>query len=138
MSERQYADALFLLASMYSAQKRFAEAETVAREAVSVDPRSRQAHHELARALHGQDLGTAAEASALEAVRLEPSNPQTFLLLANIHLRMRNYAALLKDLDQYLELDPEGRDAAQARQMREQVLEWIANIQPRPATEPAP
>ena len=138
MSERQYADAFAFLAAMYSAQKRYAEAEPVAREAVTLDPRSWQAHHELAHALHGLDLGTAAEASALEAIRLDSGNPQTLLLLANIHLRMRNYTALLKDLDLYLALAPEGRDAAQARQMREQVLERMANIQPRPAAEPAP
>jgi tetratricopeptide (TPR) repeat protein len=136
MSERGYADALFLLAAVYSAQKRFAEAEPLAREAVTLDPRSWQAHYELAGALHGLDLGTAAEASAVEAMRLDPGNLKSVLLLANIHLRMRNYAALLKDLDQYLELAPEGRDAAQARQMREQVLERMANVQPRSAPAP--
>jgi len=138
MSERQYADAFALLAAMYSAQKRYAEAEPVAREAVTLDPRSWQAHYELACALHGMDLGTAAEASALEAIRADPGNLKSLLLLANIHLRMRNYAALLKDLDQYLQLAPEGRDAAQARQMREQVLERMANIQPRSTPAPTP
>ena len=136
MSGREYADALFLLAGVYSTQKRYAEAEPVAREAVKLDPDSWQANHELARALHGLDQGAAAEASALQALRVEPRSPQTLLLLANIHLRMRNYAALIKDLDTYLELAPDGRDAEQARQMREQVLERMANIQPRPATAP--
>jgi len=136
MSERGYADALFTLASVYSGEKRFAEAEPVAREAVKLAPDSWQAHHELARALHGLDQGSSAEASALQALRVEPGNPQTLLLLANIHLRMRNYAALIKDLDTYLEVAPDGRDAEQARQMREQVLERMANIQPRPAAAP--
>ena len=136
MSERGYADALFTLAAVYSAQKRFAEAEPVARDAVKLAPDSWQAHHELARALHGLDQGAAAETSALEALRMQPGNPQTLLLLANIHLRTRNYAALIKVLDTYLELAPEGRDAEQARQMRGQVLERMANIQPRPAAAP--
>jgi tetratricopeptide (TPR) repeat protein len=136
MSERQYAEGLALLAAVYSDQKRFAEAETVAREAVSVDSRSWLAHYELARALHELGQGAAAEASALEAARLDPANLQAILLLANIHLRMRNYVALLRDLDLYLELAPEGPSAPQARQMREQVLERMANIQPRPATAP--
>ena len=136
MSERGYANALFTLAAVYSGQKRFAESEPVAREAVKLDPDSWQANHELARALHGLDQGAAAEASALQALRVEPRNAQTLLLLANIHLRMRNYTALIKDLDTYLELAPDGRDAEQARQMREQVLERMANIQPRPATAP--
>ena len=133
MSERGYADALFTLAAVYSAQKRFSDAEPLARDAAGLAPDSWQAHHELARALHGLDQGAAAEASALEALRVEPDNPQTLLLLANIHLRTRNYAALIKVLDTYLELAPDGPDAGQARQMREQVLERMANIQPRPA-----
>ena len=136
MSERGYADALFTLAAVYTAQKRFTEAEPVARDAVRLAPDSWQAHHELARALQGLDQGPAAEASALEALRVQPGNPQTLLLLANIHLRTRNYAALIKVLDTYLELAPDGRDAEQARQMREQVLERMANIQPRPAAAP--
>jgi Tfp pilus assembly protein PilF len=136
MSEHGYADALFTLAAVYSGQKRFAEAEPLALEAVKLAPDSWQAHHELARALHGLDQGTAAEAGALQALRVEPDNQQTLLLLANIHLRMRNYTALIKDLDTYLEVAPDGRAAEQARQMRDQVLERMANIQPRTPTTP--
>lgn len=136
MSDRRYPDALFTLAAVYSAQKHFAQAEPVAREAVKLVPESWQANHELARALQGLDQGAAAEASALQALRADPENSQTHLLLANIHLRMRNFAALIRDLDKYLELVPDGRDAEQARQMREQVLEGMANIQPRPPTAP--
>ena len=136
MSQRGYADPLVILASVYSGQERFADAETVARDAVKLDPNSWEAHQELARALHGLGQEPAAEASALEALRLQPDNPQTHLLLANIHLRMRNYAALIKDLDSYLELAPNGPDANQARQMRQQVSERMANVQPRTTTEP--
>jgi tetratricopeptide (TPR) repeat protein len=136
MSQRGYADPLFILASMYSGQKRFADAEAVAREAVKLNPDSWEANQELARALLGLEQGPAAEASALEALRVQPDNPQTHLMLANIHLRMRNYAALIRDLDTYLQLAPNGPEANQARQMREQIFERMANIQPRTATEP--
>ena len=134
MSQRGYADPLFMLASVYSGQKRFADAETMARDAVTLNPNSGEAHQELARALHGLGQGPAAEASALDALRLQPDNPQIHLLLANIHLRMRNYAALIKDLDSYLELAPNGPDANQARQMREQISsDWLTRRARRPS-----
>jgi Flp pilus assembly protein TadD len=131
VSDRQYPDALFRLASLYSLQEHFADAEPLAREAVELDPNSPEAYQELARALHGLDQSAAAEASAREALRLQPDNPQTHLILANIHLKMGNFMALLEDLDTYLQISPDGPDADQARQMREQIFERMANIQPR-------
>jgi tetratricopeptide (TPR) repeat protein len=131
VSDRQYPDALFHLASVYSLQKRFGDAEPLAREAVELDASSPEAHQELARALHGLDQSEAAEASALEALRLQPDNPQTYLILANIHLKLGEFVALLGDLDKYLEISPDGAEADQARQMRAQIFERMANIQPR-------
>ena len=71
LSQRQYPEALTHLASFYSAEKRFADAEPLAREAVTLDPDSCEAHQELARALHGLDRSDEAEASALEAARIQ-------------------------------------------------------------------
>jgi lipopolysaccharide biosynthesis regulator YciM len=136
MSGRAYPDALFILAALYSGQQRYADAEPLAREAAKLNPLSWHANHELARALHGLDQEAEAETSALQALGAEPGNLQTILLLANIHLRMPNYPQLIRDLDTYLELAPDGPDAPQARQMREQVLERMANIQPRSTTPP--
>jgi len=136
MSGRAYPDALAILAAIYSAEQRYAEAEPLAREAVRLEPLSWQTNHELARALHGLNQEAEAEASALQALVVAPGNLQTILLLANIHLRMPSYADLIRDLDTYLELAPDGPDAQRARQMREQVLEHMANIQPRSTTAP--
>ena len=58
---------------------------------------------------------------------------RSYLVLANIHLRLRNSSALLDDLNKYLELRPKGPEADHARQMREQVLAGLANVQPRQA-----
>jgi Flp pilus assembly protein TadD len=130
MSEHQYPEALLNLASMYSAEKRYADAEPLAHEAVDLDPLSVAARQELARALHGLGQGQAAEAAALEAKRLQPDDPQTYLILANIHLKANRYRALIRDLDQYLELEPDGPQAEQARNMRKVVLEHVPNAAP--------
>jgi Tfp pilus assembly protein PilF len=129
MSHRNYSDALFYLASLYTNQKRFADAEPLAHEAVTLDPISWEAHIELARALHGLGQSEQAEASALDAQRIQPDNPETYLVLANIHLKMAHYQALIDDLDKYLELQPNGPQADQARRMREQVYEALARRQ---------
>jgi tetratricopeptide (TPR) repeat protein len=125
LSERKYPEALWLLASVYSGQQRYAEAETLAREATTLDPLSWSAHHELARALHGLDRPGAAEAAALEAKRINPDNAQIYLLLANIHMKMNSYEDLIGDLDAYLEREPEGPQAEQARKTRAAILEHL-------------
>ena len=50
---------------MYSSQKRFTEAEPLAREAVKVNAGSWEANLELARSLYGLDQSEEAEASAV-------------------------------------------------------------------------
>jgi hypothetical protein len=50
-----------------------------------------------------------------------PDNPPVYLLLANIHIQRKDYAALLRDLDDYLRLAPFGPEADQARKTREHV-----------------
>jgi cytochrome c-type biogenesis protein CcmH/NrfG len=133
VSQRADPEAFFTLAGFYSNQDRFAEAEPVAREAVKLAADSWQATHELARALHGLKQETEAESLAKQALAIDPVNQQTLLLLANIYLRMPNYPELIRVLDSYLELAPEGSAAEQARHMREQVLAAMAGIQPRAA-----
>jgi carboxypeptidase family protein/tetratricopeptide repeat protein len=131
LSQRKFTDALVNLAWVYSGQKRYVDSEPLAREALTLDPDSFEAHLELARALHGLDRSAEAEAGALEAKRIRPDYPPTYLLLANIHLKLRNSAALIQDLDDYLRLAPNSPEADQARRMREQVLERMPNNPPR-------
>ncbi len=78
VSHEKYVDALWLLAEFFSNDKRFADAEPLARKATSLDPDSWQANSELARALTSPGLTIAeddAEESAEKAVKLAPDNP---------------------------------------------------------------
>jgi Tfp pilus assembly protein PilF len=125
VSKHQYPEALYVLASLYSVQKRLADAEPLAREAVQISADSVPAHQELARALYGLDKYEEAEPVAMEAARLDAKIPQTYLLLADIHLKLQKYPEMIGDLDKYLELAPDGPQAEKARQVREQIQQAL-------------
>ena len=126
VSHEKYVDALWLLAEFYSNDKRFADAQPLARKAVDLDPNSWQANSELARALVGLDQSEDAEESAEKAVKLAPDNPQLRLILANVHMNEDDYPALLDDLNTYLKLAPTGQFAEQARKQRDEVQQRLA------------
>jgi tetratricopeptide (TPR) repeat protein len=121
ISSGQYADAMFTMATILTDTKRYAEAEEVSRRGISVDASSWRGPFELARALTALKKTDEAEKSAEKSRDLMPDNPPVYLLLANIHIQRKDYAALLRDLDDYLRLAPIGPEADQARKTREHV-----------------
>jgi tetratricopeptide (TPR) repeat protein len=121
LSNGTYADAMFTLAAIYTDTKRFAEAEALARKAITADTSSWRGPFELARALNALKKPEEAEKNALQARDLMPDNAPVYLLLANIHIQRKDYPALLRDLDDYLRLSPYGPEADQARKTKDQV-----------------
>ncbi len=139
LSEGRYAEAQFALAALLSDEKRFTEAEPVARRGLEIAGNSWQGHYQLARALLGLNRLDAAEKSILEARARKADFPSLHLLLANIHIRTRNYQALLQDLDSYLKLEPNGPMSEQARDTREKIQRALAaakNTPPAPPPKP--
>ena len=131
-----YADAYGALALVLCDEKKFAEAEPPARKAVELDQSSWQANYELGRALYGLDRSGEAEPVVQAALKLKLDDGPMHLLLANIHVKLRNYPALLDDLNAYLKIEPTGADADHARDLREKVQQAIANSQTAPAQPP--
>jgi tetratricopeptide (TPR) repeat protein len=121
LSSGQYADAEFTLAALLTDKKQFDEAEKIARRGVSVDSSSWRGPFELARALTALKKIDEAEKNAQQARDVMPDNPPVYLLLANIHIQKKDYAALLRDLNDYLRLSPIGPEADQARKTRVRV-----------------
>ncbi len=136
LSEERYTDALVMLAALLSSTQRFADAEPLARKAVELDANSWHAQSEVAHALLGLDRPDEAEKYALAAVKLRPDNPPLQLLLADVHVHLRNDPALLEDLNAYLKLAPNGPYAAQARQERDLVQQRLQNTQASPPEPP--
>lgn len=137
VSQEHYPDAFFLLAALFTSQKRFADAEPLARKAVDLAPDSWRAQSEMAQALLGEDRPEDAEKYAQSAAKLQPANPLLWLLLANIHGDLQNDAALVDDLDTYLKLAPNGPMADRARQGRDEAKQRLQQSQASPAAPPA-
>lgn len=124
LSGNQYPKALFLLADLLNRLGRFADAEPIAAQMIASEPSSSQGaqgHYELARALDGQRRASEAEANATKALEMQPDDPKISLLLGNIHIQERNYAAAIRDFDRYLRVAPQGPQSDLVRKGRERI-----------------
>ncbi len=119
VSKESFAEAYLTLASMDLDANHFSEAEPLVRKGLAIQPDSWRGHYELARALFGEGLPVDAEQSANECRRLQPNFPRLYILLANIQLRLGRNESVIRNLDIYLKLEPDGPYSAQAKALKE-------------------
>ncbi|MGH7838367.1 MAG: hypothetical protein ACREQC_11180, partial [Candidatus Binataceae bacterium] len=133
LSAEKYPQAMIDLASMFNGQKRFSEAEPLLRSATGLDVSSWRAQFELAVALGGLNRFKEALVSAAAARDLKLDNPQTYLLLYNLHIQSDDLRAALLDSDSYLKLTPSGTMADRIRKMRQQIQKELQSTGGNPA-----
>lgn len=138
LSSGEYPYAISNLAELLNNTKRFADAEPLARQAVALDDSSSRAYFELARAQAGLNRPADAAGSAVKSRDLEPDYPLVYIVLADIHLALRDYPAVVQDAGAYLNLVPDGPTSDQVRKTREQVERALAKTQPQSATAGRP
>lgn len=134
LSGGQYAEPMFALGAALINERRFGEAEGVIRRALDLDPTTWAGHYCLGRALFALNRLPEAEESAQEALHWKSDSPEAYLLLADIHRRQKNYPALLKDLDEYIELEPDSSNIANVRALREEAERLSSPAAPLPIT----
>jgi tetratricopeptide (TPR) repeat protein len=125
LSAEKYPQAMIDLASIFSSQKRFSDAEPLLRKAIALDASSWRGQFELASALSGQQRFKEAVTCASAARDLKPDNPQIYLLLYNLHIHTDDFPAALHDADGYLKLTPDGAMADRVRKMRGQLQKAV-------------
>lgn len=133
LSKSKFAPALVSLAAMLCDQRRFAEAERFAREGVKVDPQGWLGHYHLARSLVGLSQLGEAEEHLDEAAKRNKEYADIHLVYANIFMRTKNDAGLLKHLEEYLRLSPDGPAVGAVRKMRDDLRSRAAA---QPSTVP--
>jgi tetratricopeptide (TPR) repeat protein len=105
------------LAEVYTAQKRFSEAESILREAATTEPNAGDAHYGLALVYLEQGRIDEAESSALQAHNSPHQIADVHLVLAEIYWRAKNTAQTAQQLELYLKESPDGSHSERARQV---------------------
>ena len=136
LSQGEYAEPHFVLGSLLSSRNDLSGAEVLLRRGLELDANSWQGHYELARVLVALDRLDEAEKLCREGHRLNASYAPLHLVTANIHIRRKEYPALLAELDEYLKLEPAGEMSDQARQMRDSIRAALAKAQNQPPQPP--
>lgn len=103
------------------------QGEKTIRRGLELNPKFWLGHYELGRALLDENKISDAQKSAERAVALAPNAPLVYRLLANVHLKEKDYPALLHDLDAYIKLDPDSPAGVRAKELRTQVSQKIGN-----------
>jgi tetratricopeptide (TPR) repeat protein len=129
LSGGQYAHPLIALGAILDDQEKFAEAMTVIRNGLDLDPSSWTGHYYLGLALFGLNRLKEAEESAREALLRKADFPKVHILLADIHSREKDFDSLLNDLNEYLKLAPDGPDSGWAKALRDSVQRAIFKSQ---------
>ena len=115
-----YAPAHFALGLLLCYKHDFAAAESTLRQGLALDPSSAKGEYALGLALFNLNRLEEAEKGAREAIARSANFAEPYLLLAEIHMRRSDSAALAQDLETYLRLQPNGEHSGQARSLLEQ------------------
>jgi Flp pilus assembly protein TadD len=115
LSQKQYPDADIALGTLLLERGEAHQGEMLLREGLALKPHSWQGQYALAEMELTRGHEQPALAAAQQAASLAPRQPVVYRLLALIHLRQKNYPALLTDLDAYLQLDPDSPAGKRAK-----------------------
>jgi len=136
LSAGQYAHPLLALGAILDGQEKYAEAESLTRKGLALEPNSWTGHYYMALAFYGLDRLGEAEGSVRESLRWKADFPQAYLLLADIHGRESNYRSLVDDLNEYLKLSPDGPTSVRARTVRKRAEDVLAELQSNTSLTP--
>jgi tetratricopeptide (TPR) repeat protein len=139
LSKGEYPLPLLGLGAVCNYQGKFGDAEEVTRKGLDLDATLWWGHYYLGLALFGLNRLEEAEKSVREALRQKKESTEALRLFADIHSRLKNYNALLIDLDEYLKLDPDSPTGVRVRALRDSTqrmldesLNTTALAQPQP------
>lgn len=131
LSGGRYAQAQFGMGYLYYLQGNTAQAESITRRGLELDPDSPDGYVILGMTLLRLNRTEEAEKSAREALLRDPNHADAYLVLADACARRQNYQQQIQHLEAYLKLDPNGTASKRAREVREVAQRILDHTQPR-------
>ena len=125
LSKDTYGEPVIGMGTMLLDKSDNAGGEKMIRHGLELSPNFWLGYYELGRACLAENQLGEAKKAAQQARSLMPNAGIVYRLLANIHMREKDYPALLDDIDTYLKIDPNSPAGAHAREMRAQVMQKI-------------
>ena len=126
----QSATTIFLLGDVYRRQQKYAEAEKVLQDGLKLDQKSYQGHFTLGQVYFAKGDLVKAGPEIGQTLQLKPDFAEAYLLAGNLFLRARKAENALQMFEYYLQLDPKGTSAPQARELVEKIKKALAEKKP--------
>jgi tetratricopeptide (TPR) repeat protein len=115
------AAAYFSLGEVYRRQQKYPEAEKALQDGLKIEPKSPEGHLGLGQIYFAKGDLAKAGPEVGQAIQLKPDFAEAYLLAGNLFLRARKAENALQMFEHYLQLDPKGASAPQAREMIEKI-----------------
>ena len=125
LSKNTYGEPVIGMGTMLLDKADNAGGEKMIRRGLELSPNFWLGYYELGRACLTENHLVDAKKAGEQARSLMPNAAIIYRLLANIHMREKDYPALLEDIDAYLKIDPNSAAGAHARVMRAEVIQKI-------------
>ena len=125
LSKDTYGEPVIGMGTMLVDKADSAAGEKMIRRGLELSPNFWLGYYELGRARLAENHIADAKKAAEHARSLMPNAAMIYRLLANVHMREKDYPALLTDIDTYLNIDPNSPAGAYAKEMREEVIQKI-------------
>lgn len=123
-----FVPSLFALSMVFYRRADFRQAEIVLQRGLELAPGSGVGKYCLGLVQYSLERTADAEKSALDALRLDPSETDAYVLLGHIHEREHNPYAVMADTEAYLTLDPNGSLQGDARAMLIKAREDVSRL----------
>jgi tetratricopeptide (TPR) repeat protein len=134
LSQNKFGDADIALGTLLLKRGQERDGETYLRQGLALNPQSWPGQVELGKLELNRGHLELALAAAEKAESLAPLQPMVYRLLALVHMREKNYSALIVDLDSYIRLDPDSPAGVRAKELRAQVEKEVPQTAARTAS----
>lgn len=125
ITQGSFAPPQFAMGMILCHQDEFQQAETVIQRGLELQPGSAVGKYFLAWAQYGMNRLLDAERSLEQALLRNANLGEAYFLLARIHQRQNNSPAVVRDLETYLKVNPQGPDSELTRRLLERTRQQM-------------